>query len=137
MCYKLVDQYESTTLMAPENTTVCTCAERRKECDSLVYGCLIRGLQSLKLFPKRAEASEIESSVMGLAGKLRSLNCFTYPDSYDNDPFSHGKYHDDRDSHSSCGFKNAVVDQIGVIIGQKEPSGVLEEHLTHIAEQKK
>ena len=127
MCYKLVDKYQSTSVMAPGNTTVCTSNQSGRPCDSLVYGCLIAGLQSLKLFPKRAEASEIESSVMALADKLRSLNCFTFPDNYDH--YSH--------PHSSCGFVKTIRDQIRVIINQKEPSGVLKEHLTHIAEQKK
>ena len=128
MCYKLVDKYQSTSVMAPGNTTICTSNQFGQPCDSLVYGCLIAGLQSLKLFPKRAEASEIESSVMALTDKLRSLKCFTFPD-----------HHYDRysNTHSSCGFVKTVRDQIRVIIDQKEPSGVLEEHLTHIAEQKK
>ncbi len=128
MCYKLVDQYESTTLLDPGDTTVCTRGGVFSQvCDSLVYGCLIKGLKSLGLFPKHAKASEVEPSVMAFADILRSLKCLTCPDSYYRDQYS----------HSSCSFTNTFANQIGVIIGQKEPSGVLEEHLTHIAEQKK
>lgn len=133
MCYGLVDRYESTTLMAPEDTTICTLRDQSpNECDSLVYGCLIKGLQSLKLFPKRAEASEVESSVMAFADKLRSLRCFEYPFPYN----SHGYYNHNGISHSRCSFTLAFADQINAIIGQEEPSGVLEEHLTHLNEQK-
>ncbi|KAF6235845.1 hypothetical protein HO173_006040 [Letharia columbiana] len=133
MCYGLVDRYESTTLMAPEDTTICTRRGHSPNgCDSLVYGCLIKGLQSLKLFPKRAEASDVESSVMAFADKLRSLRCLEYPVP-DN---GHGYYSNNGISHSRCGFTLAFANQIKAIIGQEEPSGVLEEHLTHLNEQK-
>lgn len=65
MCYKQVDQYESSAL-------VCTQCEFSKECDSPTHGCLIKGLQSLGLYPKRATASEVEGSVTVLADALRS-----------------------------------------------------------------
>ncbi len=138
MCYKLVDQYESTTVLAPGDTTVCTRGgEFSQTCDSLVYGCLIKGLKSLELFPEHANASKVESSVMVFADRLRSLKCFTCPDSYSHGQY-YGGFHGDRVwSHSSCSFTHTFANQIGVIIGQKEPSGVLEEHLRHIGEQKK
>ena len=128
MCYKLVDQYQSTTLLTPGDTTVCTRGGQFSQaCDSLVYGCLIKGLKSLELFPKPAKASEVELSVMVFADSLRSLKCFTCPDSFRRDHYY----------HSGCSFTHTFASQIGVIIGRKEPSGVLEEHLRHIAEQKK
>lgn len=122
MCYKLLDLYESGTL-------VCTRAQSTRECDSLVYGCLIKGLQRLELLPRRVKASEIDSSVTVFAGDLRSLECFTYPEPYRNRQVDY--------SHLVCGFRDAFADQISAILGQEEPSGVLEEHLTHINEQKK
>lgn len=134
MCYKLVDRYEST---APGNDTICTCGQSSKECDSLVYGCLIRGLQSLELFPERAKASQVESSVIAFADKLRSLQCFAYPDRRIHNPCNFHDY-DKNPSHSSCSFTFEIAEQIEAIIDQKEePSGVLEAHLTHIGEQKK
>lgn len=130
MCYKLVDQYESATA---GGSTICTYGNSSEECESLVYGCLIKGLKSLKLFPKRATVSEVESSVVALADKLRSLKCFAYPGDR-KDPY-YG-YQGNGTSHSSCGFTLAFADQIKTI-GGEEPSGVLEEHLTHINEQRK
>ena len=132
ICYRLVDRYESTSL---GDTTVCARAHSSKECDALVYGCLIKGLQSLDLFPKRATASEIELSVVAFADELRSLTCFAYPSSYRFDSFN-GYYSADPVSHSDCGFTVAFANQIRAVIGQKEPSGVLEAHLAHIDEQK-
>lgn len=129
MCYKLVDRYESTTLVA--NTTVCTHDKSQEECDSLVYGCLIKGLQGLKLFPRRVEASEVQSSVAAFTIELRSLKCFTYPAS------THGDYYRGHRSHLGCEFPHKFAEQSEVIVGRKEQSGVLEPHLIHIEEQKK
>lgn len=132
MCYKLVDQYEATTR---GDTTMCTSGQPSEECDSLVYGCLIRGLQRLELLPERAKASQIESSVTDCADKLRSLKCFAYPDRhYNRDYYNNCS---STQSHSTCIFTLAFADQIRAIIDGKEPSGVHEAHLTHICEQKK
>ena len=132
-CYKLIDQYDGTT---SGDTTICISSHSSKECDSLVYGCLIRGLQSLELFPERAKASQVESSVTAFADKLRSLQCFAYPDRRDYD---RRYYHDinSNPSHLNCGFSLVFRDQIRAIVDQQEPSGVLEAYLTHIGEQKK
>lgn len=139
MCYKLLDQYESSTLVAPGDTSICTCGQSSKECDTLVYGCLIKGLRSLKLFPERAKVNEVELSVVAFADKLRSLECFAYPVVLQNDPYGYryGRHPMGQGSHSSCGFTLAFANHIKVIIGQEEPSGVLEAHLTHLHEQKK
>ena len=134
MCYELVDQYQSTTSAGPGETTICKQDTSCLECDSLVYGCLIKGLQSLELFPERVTVSKIESSVNALADKLRSLKCYVYPDSY-NGKRSRHYYDDGETTHSSCSFTFAFSEQIDSIINQKEPSGVLEAHLAHINEQ--
>ena len=134
MCYKLLDCYESSTLVTAGSTTVCMMGHSSQECDSLVYGCLIKGLQSLKLFPKRVEVSEVEASVAAFARKLRSLKCFEYPDSHSTYQRRYDSY--ETVTHSECGFTLAFADQIKAIIGGKEPSGVLDEHLAHIDEQK-
>ena len=83
--------------------------------------------------------SELELSVMALADKLRSLECFAYPDIYRKNSYDYrfSGHPVSQGSHSSCGFALAFTNQIEVIIGQKEPSGVLEAHLTHLDEQKK
>ena len=127
MCYKLVDQYESTT------ANLCTQSQSRGECDSLVYGCLIKGLRSLNLFPKRAEVSEVEASVMAFADKLRSLSCFVLPHgrSYDDGC----TYYDDYNGHANCSFMLVFAKRIDSIIDRKKPSGVLKAHLAHINEQ--
>lgn len=135
MCYKLLDRYESSTMGTPGSTTICTHGQSSQECDSLVYGLLIKCLQSLNLFPKRATASEVESSVVAFADKLRSLKCFTYPDGNPNGPYYH--YQGTWTSHASCDFTLAFAHQIQTIVSEEEPSGVLEAHLTHINEQKK
>ena len=126
MCYKLVDQYESTT------ANLCTQSQSRGECDSLVYGCLIKGLRSLNLSPKRAEVSEIEASVTAFADKLRSLRCFVLPGgrSYDYD-----YNYNDCNGHGNCSFIRVFAKQIDSIIDRKGPSGVLEAHLAHMKEQ--
>ena len=121
MCYKLVDQYESTT------EYLCTQSQSRGECDSLVYGCLIKGLRSLKLPPKRAEVSEVKASVKAFADSLRSLTCFVLPRA--------SKGYIQGGSHNNCNFTLAFAKQITSIVDQKEPSGVLEAHLAHTNEQ--
>ena len=128
MCYKLVDQYESTT------ADLCTQSQSRGECDSLVYGCLIKGLRSLNLSPKRAEVSEVEASVTAFADKLRSLSCFVLPGgrSYDYD---YNCNYNDCNGHGNCSFTRVFAKQIDSIMDKKEPSGVLEAHLAHINEQ--
>ena len=118
MCYKLVEQYESTT------TYLCTQIQSRAECDSLVYGCLIKGLRSLNLSPKRAEVSEVGASVKAFADSLRSLACFVLPHSANRAA-----------SHINCKFTLTFANQIKSIVDQKEPSGVLGTHLAHINEQ--
>ena len=121
MCYKLVDQYQSTV---PGNNTICTCGHSSKECDSLVYGCLIKSLQSLELFPKRAKASQVESSVTTFADKLRSLQCFAYPDRHDYDrDYYHGYSRDPL--HSSCVFTLAFEEQTKAIIDVGLPQPIL------------
>lgn len=131
MVYKVVDRYESA-----EDTTICRLGQSSKECDSLVYGCLIKGLRSLELLPKRLKASQVQLSVKEFADDLRSLKCFMYPGSGKHYNSNHGGYYETI-SHSNCAFTLAFENQIGGIIGQTDPSGVLEVHLTHIKEQKK
>lgn len=143
MCYELVDQYQSTTSAGPgETTTICKQDISCLECDSLVYGCLIKGLQSLELFPERVTVSKIESSVNAFAAKLRSLKCYVYPDNYHRQRSKH--YYDDDDdeisyssqtSHSRCSFTFAFSEQISSLVDRKEPSGFLEAHLAHMKEQ--
>lgn len=132
MCYKLVGQHEGAIL---GDTAICTRGQFSEECDSLTYGCLIRGLQGLELFPERAKACQIALSVTTFADQLRSLNCFTYSARCDHHRHYYAGHHNEL--HSSCSFALAFADQIQAIIDHKEPSGVLEEHLTHIGEQKK
>ena len=119
MCYNLVDHYELAT------TSICTQDQFGFECDSLVYGCLIKGLRSLNLFPKRTKVSEVKASVTAFADSLRSLTCFTLP----RVPYDQYGYHD------HCSFTVGFAGQIENVIGQEEPSGVLEAHLAHINEQ--
>lgn len=136
MCYKLVDQYQSTTSATPGDTTICNQDNSCLECDSLVYGCLIKGLQSLKLFPEHVKVYKVESSVTAFAEKLRSLTCFVYPDEYQSQKYNrYNGYHDGETTHTSCSFTLAFTKQIEDIIIRKEPSGVLEAHLAHINEQ--
>ena len=71
------------------------------------------------------------------ADKLRSLKCYVYPEDYHDQRRRYWNDDDDGDeiSHSSCSFTFAFSEKIESIIGQKEPSGVLEAHLSHINEQ--
>ena len=139
MCYKLVDQYQSTTSAGPGGFTICKRSNSCLECDSLVYGCLIKGLQSLELFPERVKVSKIESSVNAFADKLRSLTCYVYPDNHHSNHralYFHDEYDDDGViGHSSCTFTLAFAKEISSIIDRNEPSGVLGAHLAHIDEQ--
>ena len=135
MCYKLVDQYESTT------TSICTQGQSGLECDSLVYGCLIKGLRSLNLYPKRAEVSEVKQSVVAFDDSLRSLTCLVLPRglkrSHDSMYASYKAYdsYNEDVHHSNCSFTLAFAKEISSIIDRKEPSGVLEAHLAHIHEK--
>ncbi|MCJ1368297.1 hypothetical protein MMC16_007439 [Acarospora aff. strigata] len=115
--YDYVDRFES------NKETICR--ENSKECDALVYGSLLRGLQEADLWPRKSSKT-VHISVQELASKLNSLNIFIYP----QDRRRHSS-----SSHYNCNWaerKDLVANTLSSI-----PDPVLESHSRHMQIQSK
>lgn len=94
--------------------SVCSQAFFRKECDAIVYGSLLRGLQELDLWPRKP-ADTIKISVNELASQLQSLYNYVYP----------------RSGHDSCNLAFRLRDQIASTLSSV-PNPVLASHRRHM-----
>lgn len=119
MSYDSVARYETSF----SNDSVCRGHDNREQCDSLTYGCLIKGLRGLHLWPKRPDPATINMSVATLATKLGRLHCYALPGSV-------------YPSHQSCTFTPQLKQKVDAMNTELEPSGVLPSHLTHMRTQR-
>lgn len=87
------------------------------ECDAMVYGTLLRGLQELDLWPRKP-ADIIKISVHKLALQLQSLVIFVYPAN-------------DFSDHFSCNFVNSFKDRIALKL-RSIHNAVLASHRRHM-----
>ena len=121
--YAHVDRYENA------NDIICRRKSRQKDCDALVYGSLIRGLQIAGLWPRK-KPEEIHISIDQLASTLDSLEIFVLPD------IDSGYRHDYRTNHNhaSCSVHNFKQQVHTALSGIPYP--VLDSHYRHMEAQR-
>jgi hypothetical protein len=98
--------------------------EERNECDTLVFGSLVKGLMKLGIWPGRLSPSEVHGSVLELMENLRSLHCFALK--------GRGK---SPGSHADCIFTIKLTAEIAEIESNIMPTEVDDSHREHIKEQ--
>ena len=121
MIYDYVDSF------ANNKKTVCRQKPYADQCDTLVYGSILRGLHALDLWPRRS-FDTINISLQGLVTQLQSLKIFTYPG--DRDAYGYQR----SNSHHSCDWqeKNNVI----AVTLSSMPNPVLESHHRHMQIQR-
>lgn len=99
------------------------CSENvRKECDTLVFGSIIKGLQNLDIWPGPTTPSDIDKSVSILTTDIRSLHCFALGENTNT-------------KHTKCKFTTTLSSAMDIIMRDIMPSGVDESHKRHMEEQ--
>ncbi len=96
------------------------CILRMKECDTLIYGSLLRGFEQAGLWP-RGEPLEVRYSVDVLADKIRALEVYTYPTEFGR-------------NHKGC-FTTKLKDEVETALRRLDRP-ILDEHLRHIQVQR-
>lgn len=98
-CSKLVEKYESDHILCQAITHFGPSLplETKRQCDTLVYGCLIKGLKKLGLWPGPIFPSDVHRSITKLMLDLRSMTCFMLGG---------------ETSHANCVFTAKLVKQI-------------------------
>ena len=94
-----------------------------KECDSIVLGSLLKGLQKLKLFPERPTPASLTCSVKSFVLDLTNLEIFTYPEVRDR--------RRSLGSHEVCNI-SVEIRQSAESIVEDMPSPLLESHREHL-----
>lgn len=97
--------------------------EIRGQCDTLVYGYLIKGLKRLSLWPGPNSPRDVQKSLTDLIHGLRSMTCYQLQ--------TIGYAH-----HTSCGLKNNLDAEIKSV-ELNVPSGIDDPLRTHMEEQAK
>ena len=121
MCYKVVDDYESAF---STDKYLCKMPSDQAACDAIAYGCLVKGLTKLKLWPQCVSTSSMLKSADALIVEILGINYYAACGGYSSL------------SHGPCGFKDDFHKQITKLENAEEPSGVLDSHLKHMEEQK-
>lgn len=114
MCDELVALYQSDNVVCKAGVHHNT----RRKCDALVLGSLIKGLQSLKIWPVPVSPNDVHKSVKDVTKELRSLDCFALDD-----------------NHGYCLFTQRLDEQIRSIEEGSMPCGIDDYHLKHIEDQ--
>jgi hypothetical protein len=115
--YKLVDKFEST------RSTLCRQNSYKVECDAMIYGSLVRGLQVALLWPRK-KPQDITRSVRELVSDLRLISIFKYPLG-EHDHNGHLT-----EPHENCAVANFNEEIQSVL--KSIPSPVSESHRTHM-----
>lgn len=95
-----------------------------EECDAVVYGSLVRGLQRLDLWPMK-DPYDIPYNVNTLTNKMRDLHLIK-PNSSPNSDAIHGL----------CGFAGPILHYIYAIMRANQ-SPVVESDLRHMERQRR
>ena len=88
-----------------------------------MYGCLIKGLKRLGLWPGPISPSDVDKSLAQLTAELRSMTCYALE--------SNGET-----THVGCGFQYRLGEQISSI-ELYIPSGIDDPLRKHMEEQAK
>ena len=79
-CSKLVGRYESDRMLCQANLL----HGAGRQCDTLVYGCLIKGLKKLRLWPGPISPGDVHVSLTQLVGYLNSMTCLVLDGNREN-----------------------------------------------------
>ena len=118
-CYKLVESYQLNELVC-ENGKL----EERKECDTLVFGSLIKGFKRLGIWPTILTSGNYHGSFSELSEGLCSLHCFVLDERANRSK-----------QHKYCKFTLKLQMEVTRIQDTVMPSGVHESHREHMKEQ--
>lgn len=124
-CSKLVESYESDQMLcrAPADFRRPVSQEIREQCDTLVYGYLIKGLKRLSLWPGPVSPRDVQKSLTDLIHGLRSMTCFQLQ--------TNGYTY-----HTDCVFMYDLQAKINSV-ELNVPSGIDDPLRTHMEEQAK
>ncbi len=126
VCSKLVKSYESDHILCRVHHDYpweSISLDTKRKCDTLVYGCLIKGLKRLGLWPGPIFPSDVHKSLAQLTKELRSMTCFVLEKT-------------GRTAHDKCGFQKRLGGQIDSI-ELDIPSGIDDPLRKHMEEQAK
>ena len=98
--------------------------DERKECDTLVFGSLVKGLKSLGIWPTILTSEDYHGSVSELIKGLHSLHCFVLDGRTARYP-----------QHGNCKFTQKLHSEITRIKEHVVPSGVHDSHREHMNRQ--
>lgn len=70
-CSKLVERYESDRMLCQAHNSQAV----GRQCDTLMYGCLIKGLKKLRLWPGPISPGDVHVSLTVLVDSLYSMPC--------------------------------------------------------------
>ena len=122
-CSKLVESYESNGVLCQAKFDVKDdfqeFRQQIKQCDTLVYGCLIKGLRTLHLWPGPILPTEVHKSLKTLTNELRSMACFVLGGGT---------------AHAKCVFTKKLAKELETI-ELNIPSGVDDPLRKHMEEQ--
>lgn len=79
LCSKLVDRYHTTKpscRFVDGRTITSRGAEIAKECDTIVYGSLVRGLEPIGIWPSAVTSSNTRMSALGMMSSLQRIRCY-------------------------------------------------------------
>ena len=130
-CYKLVDCYLSNQLVCHAREYISYVGHRsmsevvRRECDTLVFGSLVKGMKGLGIWPTILTSEDYHGSISELNKGLRSLHCFTLQ----------AKSSSSDTPHLSCSFMHSLNSEINRIEESIMPSGVDDSHREHMRQQ--
>ena len=95
----------------------------RRECDTLVFGSLVKGLKGLGIWPTTLPFEDYHGSVQDLVKSLRSLHCFALGE------------REGSDKHDGCKFTKRLDSEIKRIEQSTVALGVHDSHREHMKQQ--
>lgn len=131
VCTKLVDRYHTEKLVCwhvAGRESILAFAEIGKECDTIVYGSLVRGLEPMGIWPSISTSSNIRMSASDVMRRLKSIHCYNFRES---PPFFF--------DHSKCGFTAELEKEVDRIVEHVLPLAmdvaIDESYRKHMEEQ--
>lgn len=104
---------------------ITTTKHYREQCDTLMFGSLIKALMGIGLFPLPANASEIFMSVSTMASKLSTIDGYALADR-----------ENERSSHENCKFGSALCHDVDRLLDTM-PSALRNSHRKNFEEKSK
>ncbi|KAL8678196.1 MAG: hypothetical protein Q9224_007136, partial [Gallowayella concinna] len=118
---------------------LCKAKPQSEECDTLVCGSLMRGLQSLSIWPgnlNHITGTLASESVQDLSTKIKALGCHVYPTPREYTPYGHVIEARQECKHDRCSFAIDLHDEINCVVKGKA-SDIMYSYRTHLETQRK